>query len=236
MLKYGNGTQKISIKGSRLLFYINDKIFDEIPLNDIEVMLYNFDDYGIYFRAKTLNRYKYKYFYDRKYDVRYRVDNLSSFCDTLKVNNIRCIPDFGQYGASYEGIKNVQCTIIEYCLKEKQFLLTLSMDEEGNIFLNHGSFDRVRYEYINLDNLDIENEILSKKTSEKKQTNKAFKGVYIIDKKLTCNQGYCLVSIDLSGCNNSATIFSDTEIFYSFDEKEIKAKIIELFNKKYDAR
>ena len=224
--KYGLGEEEIFIKDDSINLMIGEKYRSKIPISMVVDIIYNIDEDGYYFRVKTSKDRRDQFFFDRKYDIRYRVKNIKVFMAQIKDLNIKITPDFGQYGAIYE------CQydgIIQYCITENKYLLTLTKDKKSIVHLNYGDFDRYRYKIINLDTFNLEEEMTStgKELIDKEMYNTTY-GIYIIDKSLTFNRGYCLTSVDLSGCNNSPMVFGD-DVFYSFDEEEIKNKIIGMF-------
>jgi len=227
--KYGLGEQEIFIKDDVINLILGKKYRSEIPISRIVDIIYNIDEDGYYFRIKTAKERCEQFFFDRKYDTRYRVKNIKNFIDKIKDLNIKIIPDFGQYGAIYE------CQydgIIQHCLVNKKFLLTITVEKDSNyiFYLNYGDFNRFNYKITFFDNLHISKELKNNSININTKMHNSSLGFYILDKSLTFNRGYCLTSVDLTGCNNSPQVFGD-DIFYSFDEEEIKNKIIELFEK-----
>jgi len=226
--KYGLGESKIDIDNNTIYLYTGAKYRSMISIGDIVDIVYNIDEAGYYFRVKATGNKSNQFFFDRKYDIRYRAKNIENFINKIKALHIELTPDFGQYGALYE------CQfggIIQYCTMSSKYLLTLTKGKHNTIYLNHGTFDRSVYGIIDLENLNIEKEMNcspKKILSEKKYD--VTHGVYILDKSLTFDRGYCLTAVDLSGCYNTPMVFGD-DIFYSFDEEEIKNKIVELFEK-----
>jgi len=222
--KYGQENSIIDFKNDDILLTIGKKYKSIIPLSKIIDIVYNIDEEGYYFRIKDNSQF----FFDRKYDIRYRAKNINNLVHKIKSNDISISPDFGQYGAIYE------CQydgIIRYCIANNKFLLTISIDNENILYLNYGTFHRYNYKIITLDNFSVDKEInLDGEIPINKKMHNASYGIYVLDKSLTFDRGYCIVSVDLSGCQNSPNVFGD-DIFYSFNEEEIKTKTIELFEK-----
>jgi len=230
LMKYGSSEGEIYIQNDFVYLTVQEDYKSRIAIGNITDIIYNMDNKGYYFRVKAVRKNEKQFFFDRKYDIRYRAKNLNVFIESIKSLNIQLTPDFGQYGALYE---QQQEGIIQYCTLRNKYLLTIIKDTQNTFHLNHGNFDRNNHKIIDLNNLSIENEMrhYGQNMSSHKIYNVSF-GVYILDKKITFDRGFCLATVDLSGCNNSPMVYGD-DIFYSFDEEEIKTKIIELFEK-YD--
>lgn len=226
--KYGLGESVIEIKNDFIYLRIGKKYRSKISIRNITDIIYNIDSEGYFFRVKAVGDSDNQFFFDRRYDIRYRAKDIKNFIAKVKDLNIKLTPDFGQYGAIYECQHD---GIVQYCTTKNKYLLTLTRDKKNIIYVNHGTFDRYKYKTVYLDNLSLKNEMsfYGNETLKTKMHNASY-GIYILDKSLTFERGFCLTSVDLSGCNNSPMVFGD-EIFYSFDEDEIKNNIIELFEK-----
>ena len=221
--KYGRGVQTINLVKNDIILTIGENHSYTICINEVIDIIYNIDENGYYFRVKDNDRF----FFDIKYDIRYRANR--DFVSKIKDSNISLTPDFGQYMGIYEWQNE---GIIQHCLVSKKFLLTITVEKDSNyiFYLNYGDFNRFNYKITSFDNLHISKELKNNSININTKMHNSSLGFYILDKSLTFNRGYCLTSVDLTGCNNSPQVFGD-DIFYSFDEEEIKNKIIELFEK-----
>ena len=235
LTKYGLGESVIYIKNNSLYLRSGKKYEATIPVENIVSIVYNKDNEGYFFRVIANGKKNNQFFFDRKYDIKYRASDIDDFIEKIKIFDIKLEPDFGQYGAIYE------CQdggIIKYCIDKEKYLLTITKDSKNNMFcLNYGVFDKNMCTKISLYGLNIGKEINNQNTIKslpEKMHNYVDFGVYILDKNLSFGRGFCLVEVDLSGCNNAPMVFGD-DIFYSFDEDEIKNRIIEIF-KKHDGR
>ena len=224
--KYGKGVQTINLIENDIILTIGENHSYTICINEVIDIIYNIDENGYYFRVRDRDNDRFSF--DRKYDTRYRANR--DFISKIKNSNISLTPDFGQYGGIYEWQEE---GIIRHCLLSKKFLLTITVEKDNNymFYLNYGNFSRFNYRITSFENLNISKELKNNTININKKMHNSSSGFYILDKSLTFNRGYCITSVDLMGCNNSPQVFGD-DIFYSFDEEEIKTKIIELFEKK----
>jgi hypothetical protein len=253
--KYDNEKQTIYFQKDYVLIRIGS-MYEKIFLyNEIREVFFNMDEYGYYFRIIAQDQYTFDY----KFNTKFRIDNEIFLIEKVKNREISLLPNFGIDGDSY-GVGN---GIWKYCKMKKKYVLTITRIKKPNpakrVFsntkffaVNYGIMNRHFYKRIddNFKKFDLKKELLlshdngeeiefnaieeSHKGLEGQSVNWGVQGIFILDKSLTFGQGYAVTSA-VFPIHYKKSIAGDISInfFYSFDEEEIKKKIIELLSPSY---
>lgn len=196
--------------------------------HDIDI-LYNImienDEY--FFRVEEKTGIDDQLMNDYKYDIKYKCINLPSFmmnCDKLK---IPVIPDIGQYGVYYNKQKY---GIIEYCMRKKMHLLTVTFDKKRYCIF-YGAESSEMYINIEIGKLDIqkafaEPEIYFSGDNQHKIISNY--RVYILSHKITLDRGYGLIECDSFMPYEIADYIEN--ISYTNSSDEINKKIKDYFD------
>lgn len=229
--KYNNTNQNIEIYENYVLLKIEDIYLKKYFLSEIREIFFNIDEEGYYFRV-IANR---QLAFDYEYDTKYRINNQNTLIKKVQNKEIKLIPNFG-IDVLGEGI-------IKYCENKKKCFLFIArlknklISNKKLFAINYGNISRDLYKVISddLKNFNLEKELLKCHNNlefSKQSRNFFSKGIFLLDKSLTMGMGYAITVIKAMPHNESFQDFS-LDIFYSFDEKEIKNKIIELLSSTY---
>ena len=196
---------KVSFSGSH--YYINGKPYD---INNISV---------IYYGVGISNKEEIKYYI--VLNLKTKIDdtlpykglklvNTDTFINSIEKFNVLAIPTVSNLGVYT--IAKVVLTIAYTCAIYEKYLVSIyhSTLRRKNFSINNISLEEL---------LENPKKYISSIVKEDKGFN-----IKLLSKKLTLHRGYGLYPI----LNNEIII---EDIFYSFNENEIKTKIIELFDK-----
>lgn len=227
-------TQEGIIKLKEKTFYLESEFYKkELKYNDIDIVLYGIDERGYYFRFHEKNSISNEIYASIKENIRYRIENNTELVKRLHAFGVKILPDFGQYGISCDAIQN---NFVDYCQNHKNSILavlSITKDFRNKIYcINACNYTKEKCKIIDLKNIDIEHEFhmenLKKCIFQKRYT---FKGVYVLNKWFTFGQGYCIVYLDYPNNKGVPIVLPKSNFFYSHDKDEIKAKILEFFEK-----
>jgi len=237
--KYDDKTQTIDFQNDYVLIKIGDIYSNEMTYDYIEKIFFNIDASGYYFRVMSKEQYPF----DFKFNTKFRIKNEETLIEKVKNKEIMLEPNFG-WNSLGEGV-------IEYCKMKEKYFLTITRIKDRNtlkkkildtnlIAVNYGAMDRDYYKIVDddLKNFNLKEELSlshNNKDFTKNQQNFGMKGVFILDKSLTFGMGYAMTGA-IFPINFPKAIPREIslDIFYSFDENEIKNKIIEILNPSYE--
>jgi len=220
--------QDIALNNKNIIIYSTSKNTIQIKnIKEIKEIIYGFFDNKYYFTVVNKNeifcskcvaiKESEEIFFEKKI-------NCINILKQSEEHNIPLIPSIFKCEPIFS---NACTTIYSYCIFNKdKYLLTLYQDNNNLVWIHKEE------EYID-NNFEI-NKLLenpynffkSKKKKIKKSIKKKFR-LKILDKELTLNRGYGLYPVF-----NNKIITKD--IYYSFDEEEIKNKIIEFLSPSYN--
>jgi len=176
--------------------------------------------------------------------IKYRLKNKQKLIEKVKSKKIILIPNFG-WSLCGDGI-------FKYVTMQQKYFLTITtivwdvcLNQDNVFALNYANIDRKYYKVINsnLKELNLKQELSTTNLNNqfnKKLFNYSIKGVFILDKSLTFGMGYVITFVEIHDSkfpndpDDCTPNFPSIDIFYSFDEEEIKCKIIEFLSPPYE--
>jgi len=227
--KYDKEIQNINFQRDYILITIGEIYSRKIFIKEIFAIFFNIDKNGYYFRVMSKEQYPF----DVKSNPKYRMKNKNILIKLIENKEIKLFPNFG-WSSLGGGVS-------EYCTMKEKYLLVITRTKSKKILnknlfsINYGSINRYKYKIINDNlkefNLKEELSLAHNKNLKEQPRNFGIKGVLILDKSLTFNMGYAVVAVTITEHERPRDI--SVNIFYSFDEEEIKNKMIELLSPSY---
>ncbi|KIM10047.1 MAG: hypothetical protein KU38_08140 [Sulfurovum sp. FS08-3] len=229
--KYNNKNQTIEIEENYVLLKIEDDYMQKYLINEIQEIFFNIDEEGYYFRV-IANR---QIAFDYEHNTKFRIEDKDILMRKVKNKEIKLLPNFG--------IDLIGEGVMKYCQSRKKYSLIMTrvrskIIPNKNLFaINYGNISRYFYKIIgdDLKDLNLEEELLAEHDNRdftKQLRNFGSNCVFLLDKSLTLGQGYAITAIKAMPHTDGFQDFS-LDVFYSFDTKEIKNKIIELLSPSY---
>lgn len=198
-------TQKIEFKNK--FYYINSKQFSIFDIDTIHYGVGSLNDQNptYYIKLNFKNESK-----DNLCKQGCELVNIDNFIKVINEFNILVLPTILQESPYL--IKGVSFALNYECFLHEKYLISIYYSD-------------LKRKNFNLYSMDL-NELLEKPKmhiTSSSMNNKEF-NIKLLSKKLTLNRGYGLYPV----LNNEIII---EDIFYSFDQEEVKSRIVELFNK-----
>lgn len=231
-MKCGPNEQKIEFYDDNIILTVGN-CTKKIPIKKVKEIYYNkdFKSNEYYFRVADNSFDEINFAV--KYDIKYKCLDVKKLVNSIENSTIPLIPDIGQISYKYNNQKN---GILNYCKKHNSYLLSIIAIECNLACIYYGNFDSNNYMIEKIDNLNI-NDLLTMPKKffppAKKNRIKSNLFAYIIGKELTFGRGYCLITI--KNFSILTEKFSIDDVFYSFNESEIKRKI-NLFLETYSSK
>jgi len=198
-------------------------------------------------------------YFSHKFNTKYRIKNEKLFLDKVKNKEINLLPNFrwnclGGGILEYCKIKKRYFLTITRVKNVNKFSRNLNTNL---LAINYGGLNRQCYKVINddLNTFNLQKELssthneyyddknpkvfnlkeeLHKEVTEGQLVNFSTQGVLVVDKSLTFGMGYAITSAVFPIHFHIQVPMEISEnIFYSFDEEEIKKKIIEFLSPSY---
>ena len=219
--------KKIYIDGD--YFYIESKQYDIVDLKKVE---YGHSEILCEVEECYIRLYSDVETNTLLHHIPYQVVNISIFIETMKKFSIPVLPTILK---SYPEFVKVFSLTHSFDSSLYERGLISFWKDKNDIFCFFKPLDGGIYKKINtLDDIDLKSSLEKPRNNLKEYDNSygemldnAKYYLVVLDKASTLNRGYGLYPI-----SNKEIIIED--IFYSFDENEIKTKIIELFDKYLD--